>query len=105
MQNIINKIKWAIKRVIIFINYPLITLNNNFDFDFLNAFYMNKKLIENNQELNNFLDLSSIKKLDFKKETDLSIKNSDHLKKSLNSEYFANLNSFGYYSCKEASAR
>ena len=96
MQNIINKIKWAIKRVIIFINYPLITLNNNFDFDFLNAFYMNKKLIENNQELNNFLDLSSIKKLDFKKETDLSIKNSDHLEKSLNSEYFANLNSFGY---------
>tara|TARA_B100000579_G_C22843266_1_gene862828 strand:+ start:3018 stop:3824 length:807 start_codon:yes stop_codon:yes gene_type:complete len=96
LQNIINKIKWTIKRVIIFINYPLITLNNNFDFDFLNAFYMNKKLIENNQELNNFLDLSSIKKLDFKKETDLSIKNSDHLEKSLNSEYFANLNSFGY---------
>ncbi len=96
MQNIINKIKWAIKRIIIFINYPLITLNNTFDFDFLNAFYMNKKLIENNQKLNNFLDLSSIKKLDYKLETDLSIKNSDHLEKSLNSEYFANLNSFGY---------
>ena len=96
MQNIINKIKWTIKRIAIFMNYPLITLNNNFDFDFLNAFYMNKKLIENNQKLNNSLDLSSIKKLDFKKETDLSIKNSDHLEKSLNSEYFANLNSFGY---------
>ena len=81
--------------MIIFINYPLISLNNNFDFDFLNAFYMNKKLIENNKELNNFLDLSSIKKIDFKKETDLSIKNSDHLEKSLNSDYFANLNSFG----------
>ena len=84
------------KKIIIFINYPLKAFANSFDFDFLNAIYMNKKLIKNNQELNNSLDLSSIKKIDFKTESKLSIKNSKHLSRSLNSEYFANLNSFGY---------
>ena len=57
---------------------------------------MNKKLIKNNQELNNSLNLSSIKKIDFKNENELSFKSSEHLSKSLNSEYFDNLNSFGY---------
>ena len=96
MRSKLKKIKWLIKKIIIFINYPLKAFANSFDFDFLNAIYMNKKLIKNNQELNNLLDLSSIKKIDFKTESKLSIKNSKHLSRSLNSEYFANLNSFGY---------
>ena len=96
MSSKLKKLKWLIKKIIISIHYPLETFSSSFDFDFLNAIYMNKKLIKNNQELNNSLDLSSIKKIDFKTESKLSIKNSQHLSRSLNSEYFANLNSFGY---------
>jgi len=96
LRSKLKKIKWLIKKIIIFINYPLEAFANSFDFDFLNAIYMNKKLIKNNQELNNSLNLSSIKKIDFKNENELSFKSSEHLSKSLNSEYFDNLNSFGY---------
>ena len=43
------------KKIIIFINSPLEAFANSFDFDFLNAIYMNKKLIKNNQELMNMI--------------------------------------------------
>jgi len=92
----INNLKWLIKKIVIFIRHPLLSINNNFDFDFLNAVFMNNKLINKNNDLNNLLSLSAIKKLDFDKENNLSIQNSRHLNKVLNSEYFTNLNFYGY---------
>tara|TARA_X000000368_G_scaffold254021_1_gene200808 strand:- start:765 stop:1571 length:807 start_codon:yes stop_codon:yes gene_type:complete len=92
----INKLKWLIKKIGIFLRHPLLSINNNFDFDFLNAVFMNNKLINKNKELNNLQSLSAIKKLNFDKETNLSIQNSEHLNKVVNSNYFTNLNYFGY---------
>lgn len=95
-MRILNKLKWFIKKLIIFLNYPVKVLKNNFDFDFLNTVYMNSKFIEKNKNSFSELNLENIKSIDLQKQTQLSILSSEHMSNVKNSPYFMNMNSFGY---------
>ena len=56
-NNFLNKTKWYLKNTFLFFLNPLLTIKNNFDFDFLNALQANKNFI--NEFLSNWPSKSS----------------------------------------------
>lgn len=68
----------------------------NFDYNFLNVLYENKKMISQNINYFDPLNSVNIEEIDFEYETQLSINCSGHLYNSINKEYFTNLNNYGY---------
>ncbi len=94
-----NKFKWFLKKVLIFINYPTkypLFSGDKFQVAFLHTLYENKRLIKKNYSKFKELNVDNINKFDFKEITKNSINSSAHLKKSLNNDYFGNLNKYGY---------
>ncbi len=94
-----NKFKWFIKKILIFINYPNkypLFSKDKSQIGLLHTLYENKRLIKKNHTKFKELNISNISNLDFKKITKNSINSSAHLKKSLNNNYFGNLNKYGY---------
>jgi len=75
--------------------YPLFSGDKS-QIGFLHTLYENKKLIKKNYSKFKELNVDNISKFDFKEITTNSINSSSHLKKSLNNDYFENLNQYGY---------
>jgi len=96
MINFFKRLKWVLKILFLFCINPIKFMKYNFDYNFLNALYENKKMI--NQNINYFEPLNSvnIEEIDFEHETQLSTNCSSHLSKSINKKYFTNLNNYGY---------
>ncbi len=92
----LNKIKWLLKKILIFFIYPLKTIKNKMDFDFLNTTYMNAQFIKKNKKSFSKLDLDNIKSIDLQEQTQLSLHSSEHMNNVKNSTYFTNLSSYGY---------
>ncbi len=91
-----NKFKWSIKIILLFLLYPLKTIKNEFDFEYINTLLNNQKIIKTNKEKYNNLDDSLVSSYDFHIENESSRTNSLHLQDTINPEYFTNLNRFGY---------
>ena len=94
-----NKFKWFLKKVLIFINYPTkypLFSEDKSQIAFLHTLYENKRLIKKNYSKFKELNVDNINKIDFKEITKNSINSSEHLNKSLNNDYFGNLNKYGY---------
>tara|TARA_S200000501_G_scaffold141233_1_gene133474 strand:+ start:288 stop:1100 length:813 start_codon:yes stop_codon:yes gene_type:complete len=94
-----NKFKWFVKKVLIFINYPNkypVFSRDKFKIAFLHTIYENKRLIKKNYSKYKELNVDNISKFDFSEITKNSIDSSSHLNKSLNNDYFGNLNKYGY---------
>ena len=96
LQIMINKFKWNIKKVYLFLLYPVKTIKNKFDFEYINTLLSNENIIKINKEKYNYLDDSLVAIYDFQKENESSRRNSIHLQDGLNPEYFTNLNHYGY---------
>ncbi|GIR20377.1 hypothetical protein CM15mP35_06380 [bacterium] len=75
--------------------YPLFSVDKS-QIAFLHTLYENKRLIKKNYSKFKELNVDNINKFDFKEITKNSINSSAHLKKSLNNDYFGNLNKYGY---------
>ena len=75
---------------------PLLTIKNNFDFDFLNALQANKKFINENKIKYEPLNVDLLKKYSFDNENTESYSASEHLNKVINAEYFNDLHNYGY---------
>ena len=94
-----SKLKWFLKKILIFINYPNdypLFSRDKSQLGILHTLYENKRLIKNNYSKYKELNLYNINKFNFKEITIKSINSSMHLKKSLNNDYFGNLNKYGY---------
>ena len=94
-----NKIKWLIKRILIFIKFPARSLYffiNNIDPGILHTRYENNKLIKKNYLKYQKLTLNALNVFDFKDISQKSQNSSAHLKDSINKDYFSDLNSYGY---------
>jgi len=94
-----SKLKWFIKKILIFINYPLkypLFTRDKSKIAFLHTLYENKELIKKNQTQYKELNIENINKFNFNEITKNSIDHSSHLNKSLNNDYFGNLNKYGY---------
>lgn len=92
----VNKFKWNIKKVLIFLLYPIKTIKYKFDFEYINTLLSIKDIIKVNKVKYNNLDDSLVSSYDFQKENESSRRNSIHLQDGLNPEYFTNLNHYGY---------
>tara|TARA_B110000003_G_scaffold274944_1_gene316192 strand:+ start:562 stop:1368 length:807 start_codon:yes stop_codon:yes gene_type:complete len=92
----VNKFKWNLKKVLIFLNYPLKTITYKFDFEYINTLLSNENIIKTNEEKYTSLDDSLVSSYDFQKESESSRRNSIHLQDGINPEYFTNLNHYGY---------
>lgn len=92
----VNKFKWNLKKVLIFLNYPLKTITYKFDFEYINTLLSNENIIKTNKEKYTSLDDSLVSSYDFQKESESSRRNSIHLQDGINPEYFTNLNHYGY---------
>ena len=94
-----SKLKWFIKKILIFINYPLkypLFTKDKSKIAFLHTLYENKELIKKNQTQYKELNIENINKFNFNEITKNSIDHSSHLNQSLNNDYFGNLNKYGY---------
>ena len=96
MKKIINKLKWMIKKILLFFSHPLITIDNNFDFEYINTLLYNKNIIKSNINKYNNLDDSLVSIHNFHKESELSKSSSLQLQLTKNPDYFTNLNHYGY---------
>ena len=94
--NLLNKIKWYLKNIFLFVLNPYLSIKNKFDFDFLNALHANKKLIKENSFKYQSLSVELVKKLSFDNENKISYSSSTHLNKVKNAEYFKDMQSYGY---------
>lgn len=92
----VNKFKWTLKKVLIFLIYPLRTFKYKFDFEYINTLLSNENIIKVNKEKYINLDDSLVSSYDFQKENESSKINSIHLQDGINPEYFTNLNHYGY---------
>jgi len=95
-NNFLNKTKWYLKNTFLFFLNPLLTIKNNFDFDFLNALQANKNFINENIKKYNPLNVDLLKKYSFDNENTKSYSGSEHLNKVINAEYFDDLHNYGY---------
>tara|TARA_B110000003_G_scaffold90285_2_gene92346 strand:+ start:877 stop:1695 length:819 start_codon:yes stop_codon:yes gene_type:complete len=95
-NNLVNKTKWYLKNIFLFLYNPLLTIKNNFDFDFLNALQANKKFINENKIKYEPLNVDLLKKYSFDNENIESYSASEHLNKVINAEYFNDLHNYGY---------
>ena len=94
-----SKLKWFLKKILIFIKYPTeypLFSGDKSQIGFLHTLYENERLIKKNYSKYKELNLDNIREFDFKEITTNSINSSSHLKKSLNNDYFGNLNKYGY---------
>lgn len=96
MKKMFNKLKWTIKKIVLFLFHPLVTIKHNFDFEYISTLINNQNIIKANRGKYNNLDDSIVSDHNFDIENDLSLRNSRHLQASINSEYFTNLNHYGY---------
>ena len=96
MKKIISGLKWMIKKIFLFFSHPILTIDNNFDFEYINTFLYNKNIIKSNLNKYNNLDDSFVSVHNFHKETELSKSSSLQLQLSINPDYFTNLNHYGY---------
>ena len=92
----INRFKWSIKIIYLFLFFPVKTIKSKFDFEYINTLLSNENMIKNNKEKYNYLDDSLVAIYDFEKENESSRRNSIHLEGGINPEYFSNLNHYGY---------
>ena len=92
----VNKFKWHIKKVLIFLFNPIKTFKYKFDFEYINTLLSIKNIIKVNKVKYNNLDDSLVSSYDFQKENESSRRNSIHLQDGINPEYFTNLNHYGY---------
>ena len=51
-----NKLKWTIKKIVLFLFYPLVTIKHNFDFEYISTLINNQNIIKANRGKYNNLD-------------------------------------------------
>jgi len=94
-----NNIKWFIKKILLFINYPLrypLFSDDKSEIGFLHTLYENRNFIKKNYSQYKELNIDNINEFNFEEITKNSIDCSSHLNKSINNDYFGNLNKYGY---------
>ena len=96
MVNLLNKAKWYLKNIFLFISNPYLAIKSKLDFDFLNALQANKKIIKENNLNYKPLNIDLVKKHSFDYENEKSHSSSKHLSGVINAEYFNNMQSYGY---------
>ena len=96
MVNLLNKAKWYLKNIFLFISNPYLAIKSKLDFDFLNALQANKKIIKENSINYQPLNIDLVKKHSFDYENEKSHSSSKHLSGVINAEYFNNMQSYGY---------
>ena len=89
-------LRGTIKKIVLFSLHPSVTIKHKFDFEYISTLLNNQNIIEANRSKYNNLDDSIVSSHKFGIENELSMRNSMHLQASINSEYFTNLNHYGY---------
>ena len=60
MKKMFNKLKWTIKKIVLFLFHPLVTIKHNFDFEYISTLLNNQNIIKANRGKYNNLDDSIV---------------------------------------------